>query len=339
MIENMTPLHHIAVTGASGHLGNVICRTLLTKGFSISALCHSDTKALEGLTLKRVQGNVLNQNDLETLLHDCDAVIHCAAMISLDGDPTGIVYKTNTEGATNVAEVAKQLGLKKMIHVSSVHAVVEKPLCEKFDETRQYKPEGSPIYDYSKALGEQLVFDTLKNSNTQLIVIRPSSILGPFDFKPSEIGKAMLMLYHKQLPIITAGGYDFVDVRDVANAIVEAIGKDKNNEIYHLTGHYATLKDFVQLINHATNKKAPTLVLPFWLLKAMIPALHIQSKLRGTTPIFTQEMLDTIRNGHSNMISDKAQKELDFQCRPLEESIADFYKWQKTTMKAYNSFK
>lgn len=333
MIENKPSLQRIAVTGASGHLGNVICRTLIEQGFSVSALFHSDNKALEGLTLKRIQGNVLNQNDLETLLRGCDAVIHCAALISLNGDPTGIVYKTNTEGARNVAEVAKRLGLKKVIHVSSVHAVVEKPFDEKFDETRQYKPKGSHTYDYSKALGEQFVFETLKNSNTQLIVIRPSSILGPFDFKPSEIGKAMLILYREKLPFISAGGYDFVDVRDVATSIIAALDKGRNGEIYHLTGHYCTLKEFVHLVKKTTRGKAPTVVLPFWLLNAMIPLLRIQSKLMGMTPIFTHEMLDTLRNGHPNMNSEKAQKELAFHCRPLEESIADFYAWQKSQKK------
>lgn len=331
MIGNMASLQHIAVTGANGHLGNVICRTLLGQGFSVSAFCYSDNKALKGLAMKRVQGNVLNQNDLETLLRDCDAVIHCAALISLNGDPTGIVYKTNTEGARNVAEVAKRLGLKKMIHISSVHAVVEKPFDEKFDETRQYKTESSHIYDYSKALGEQMVFETLKDSNTQLVVIRPSSILGPFDFKPSEIGKAMLILYRGKLPFISAGGYDFVDVRDVATSIVVALEKGRNGEIYHLTGHYCTLKEFVHIVKKITRKKTPTVVLPFWLLKIMIPLLRIQSNFMRMTPIFTHEMLDTLRNGHPNMSSDKAQKELAYQCRPLEESIADFYAWQKSS--------
>lgn len=288
----------------------------------------SDNKALEGLALKRVQGNVLNQNDLETLLCDCDAVIHCAAMITLNGDPTGIIYKTNTEGARNVAEVAKRLGLKKMIHIGSVHAVVEKPFDEKFDETRQYKLKNSHIYDYSKALGEQLVFETLKNSNTQLVVIRPSSTLGPFDFKPSEIGKAMLILYRGKLPFISAGGYDFVDVRDVATSILTALEKGRNGEIYHLTGHYCTLKEFVHIVKKIARTKMPTVVLPFWLLEIMLPLLRIQSNLIGMTPIFTCEMLDTLRNGHPNMSSEKAQKELAFQCRSLEESITDFYMWQ-----------
>lgn len=323
----MTSLHHIAVTGANGHLGNVVCRTLLEQGFMVSALYHSDTKALEGLDVNRVQGNVLHQNDLAQFLADCDAVIHCAGLISLNGDPTGIVYRTNTEGAKNVAEVANRLQLKKMIYIGSVHAVVESPFDQPFDECRPYKSKESPAYDYSKAVGEQLVFETLKNSNTELVVIRPSSILGPYDFKPSEIGTAMFLLYREKLPVITAGGYDFVDVRDVANATIEALRKGRNGEIYHLTGHYFTLKAFVDITKKVTHKKAPSLILPFWLLNRLIPLLRIQSKMMGTSPVFTREMLDTLRDGHSNMISEKARKELSFQCRPLEDSMADFYQW------------
>jgi dihydroflavonol-4-reductase len=326
----MTSLHKIAVTGANGHLGNMICRVLLERNFSVNAFFHSNNKALEGLNLNRVQGNVLNQNDLEILFQDCDAVIHCAALISLNGDPTGIVHQTNTEGARNVAEVTKRFGLKKMIHISSVHAVVEKPFDKPFDETRHYKPVGAHVYDYSKALGEQVVFETLKNSDTQIVVIRPSSILGPYDFKPSEIGKAMLTLYHEKLPVICAGGYDFVDVRDVATSVVDALENGRNGEIYNLTGHYSTLKDFVQIVKTVTGKKVPITVLSFRLLKILIPLIRLQSKITNTTPVFTQETLDALRSGHHNMISEKAQRELDHHCRPLKESIADFYEWQKS---------
>src|SRR6185503_7769357 len=96
----------IAVTGASGHLGNTVCRVLLEQGFSVNALYNTDKKAVNDLAVNAVKGSVLNQSDLTDLLQGCDAVIHCAAIISINGDPTGIVHKTNTEGPKNIVEVS-----------------------------------------------------------------------------------------------------------------------------------------------------------------------------------------------------------------------------------------
>jgi dihydroflavonol-4-reductase len=325
----MSSFSKIAVTGASGHLGNVVCRLLLEKGFSVNAFYHFDRKALEELTVNVIQGNVLNQENLSDLLQGCDAVIHCAAIISIHGDPTGIVFKTNTEGAKNVAEVSKKLGVKKIIHVSSVHSVMEHPLDLPFDETRPLKQEDAYAYDYSKARGEQLVFETIKNSETEAVVVRPSLIVGPYDFKPSEIGKALLDFYDEKIPVLTAGGYNYIDVRDVANSIVAALDKGRNGEIYHLTGKYYTVKQLAETVKKVTEKKVPEMVLPFWLLKISLPFIRLQSKLAGAAPVFTIEALDALKYGHTNMVSTKAQKELGHKFRPLEESIADFYEWMK----------
>jgi dihydroflavonol-4-reductase len=325
----MKSFSKIAVTGASGHLGNTVCRMLLEQGFSVNALYNSDKSALYDLQVNAIQGSVLNQENLSDLLQGCDAVIHCAAIISIHGDPTGIVHKTNTEGPKNIAEVSKKLGVKKIIHVSSVHAVLEHPFDSPFDETRAHKQEGSYAYDYSKARGEQLLFETTKDSETQAVVVRPSLIVGPYDFKPSEIGKALLDFYHGKIPALTAGGYNYIDVRDVANSIVAAIEKGRNGEIYHLTGNYYTVKDLAETVKKVTGKKVPEMVLPFWLLKMSLPFIQIQSKMTGAAPVFTKEALAALKYGHKNMMSTKAQKELAHSFRPLEESVTDFYEWMK----------
>lgn len=326
----MKSFSKIAVTGASGHLGNTVCRVLLEQGFSVNALYNSDKNALYDLQVNAIQGSVLNQESLTDFLQGCDAVIHCAAIISINGDPTGIVHKTNTEGPKNIAEVSKKLGVKKIIHVSSVHAVLEHPFDSPFDETRAHKQQGSYAYDYSKARGEQLLFETTKNSKTQAVVVRPSLIIGPYDFKPSEIGKALLDFYRGKIPALTAGGYNYIDVRDVANSIVAALEKGRNGEIYHLTGNYYTVKDLAETVKKVTGKKVPGMVLPFWILKMSLPFIRMQSKLTGAAPVFTREALDALKYGHKNMVSTKAQYELGHTFRQLEESVADYYEWMKT---------
>lgn len=320
----------IAVTGASGHLGNVVCRLLLEKGYQVRALCRSRPDCLKNLPIEIVQGDVLNQTDLIQLLQGCEVVIHCAAIISIHGDPTGIVFKTNTEGPRNVLAIAKQMGVRRIVHISSVHAVTELPFSQPFDETRPYKQANDYAYDYSKAQGEQIMLRNFAEGKPEVVVLRPSAIVGPFDFKPSEIGKALLELEKGKIPALPEGGYNFVDVRDVANSVVNAIERGRNGEVYLLTGKYFAMKDFTAVVAKVVGRRPVKWILPYRLLKMLLPIIALLSKIRNAPPLFTIESLDALKNGHPRMDSSKAARELGHICRPLEESVRDFYLWRNS---------
>ena len=323
----------VAVTGASGHIGNVVCRKLIERGYRVKAFFRAFDKSLAGLALETVQGDVLNTHDLYRLIEGCEIVINCAAIISIEGDPTGIVFKTNTEGPKNVLEVSRSKGVKKLIHISSVHAVMEVPLSLPFDETRPYKSSKDYAYDYSKATGEQLIRNGSGNGSPEVVVVRPSSVIGPYDFKPSRTGNALNDFYHRRIPLLPQGGYDFVDVRDVADSVVEAIEKGNNGEVYLLSGKYYSIKELAQIVKKVTGKKVPKRVLSYNLLKTLLPLVSLYSKVTGTEALFTIEALDALINGHPRMDHSKAATQLDHRCRPLEETIRDFYEWQWPTNK------
>jgi dihydroflavonol-4-reductase len=320
----------IAVIGASGHIGNVVCRILIAKGERVKAFYNSDKRSLEGLPVEFVQGNVLNNQDLAQLIEGCDVVINCASIIGIHGDPTGIIFKTNTQGSLNVVEMCKSKGVKRMIYVSSVHAVMAQPLSLSFDETRPYKTSSAYAYDFSKARAEQIVLDEVNKSPMEIVVVRPSAVVGPFDFKPSKLGNALLDFYHQKIPVLPAGGYDFVDVRDVAQSLVAATGNGKNGEIYLLSGKYCTLKELAQVVHKVTGKKVPQFVLPFWIMKSLLPLVSLYGKITGAAPLFTAESIDALRSGHPHMDHSKATQQLGHQCRPIEDSVRDFYQWQSS---------
>jgi dihydroflavonol-4-reductase len=319
----------IAVTGATGHIGNVLCRILVEQGFEVRALYRSDSTAISDLNLTLIQGDVLNYKSLLELVDGCDVVINCAAIISIHGDPKGIVYKTNTEGPRNIVMAAIEKGVKKILHLSSTHAVYEQPLNEPFNESRPYKTARDYTYDYSKAIGEQLVLEKINEGKIEGCVLRPSSVLGIFDFRPSEIGKALLDFYRQKIPMLPPGGYNFIDVRDVAQTIISAISKGRNNEIYLLSGQYYSMKEFAKIVHEASGKKTPKIVMPFWFICALLPFVKVYGKIKGAAPIFTIEAIHALKFGHPKMDNSKAKSELNHTCRPLKETIADFYTWQK----------
>lgn len=319
----------VGVTGASGHLGNVVCRALLKRGYQVRVLCRKDQRAVENLSLEIFNGDVLDNDSVEKFVDGCDVIIHSAAIISIHGDPTGIVHQTNTQGPKNVADACVKFGIKKLIHVSSTHAVMELPFETPFDETRPYKQKGSFAYDFSKSTGEQLILNYFKEGKLNGCVVRPSSVIGPFDFRPSEIGKALLDFYNRKIPMLPPGGYNFIDVRDISETVVNTIEKGRNGEIYLLSGVYYSMKNFAQVVHEASGKKVPKMVMPFWFLKMLLPFVKLYGKIKKANPVFTIEAITALKLGHPNMVNEKAKKELNHVCRPLKETIVDFYTWQR----------
>ncbi len=319
----------VGITGASGHLGNVVCRTLIDRGFRVRVLHRKDIRSFEDLNVERVSGDVLDLAAIDKFVEGCDYVIHSAAIISIHGDPTGIVFKTNTEGPKNIAEACIKHKVKRLIHVSSTHAVMELPFETPFDETRPYKQKGSFAYDFSKSTGEQLMLKYFREGKIDGFVVRPSSVIGPFDYRPSEIGKALLDFYNRKIPVLPPGGYNFIDVRDISATIVNALEKGKCGEIYLLSGEYYSMKNFAKVVHETSGKKVPKMVMPFWFLKMLLPFVKLYGKMKKANPVFTIEAITALKYGHPNMVNEKAKKELGHVCRPLNETIADFYKWNK----------
>lgn len=192
------------------------------------------------------------------------------------------------------------------------------------------KLPASDVYDYSKAIGEQRLLERLQENPLELIILRPSSVIGRYDFKPSEMGKALLDFYNQKIPALPEGGFDFVDVRDVAKSVIASIEKGLPGEIYLISGKYYTLKELAKIVSIVTGKNVPGLVIPYRILNFMLPLISFYSKITKAAPLFTQASIDTLKNGHPFMDSTKAAKVLNHTIRPLEETIRDFYEWQKS---------
>ena len=316
----------VAVTGASGHLGNVLCQALIKENYSVRAFYNSDKRALEKLNLEMIQGDLLNIEDVENLIEGCDIVFHSGAKISIDKDLDKSVYNTNVLGTQNVLNACKKFNVKKLIHVSSTHVSQESPQNEILKETRAYK-SNKYAYESSKIEAEKLVLSFLRDNELSACIVRPSSIVGPYDFKPSEFGKALLDFRAKKIPILPPGGYDFVDVRDLVNSMINSINKFKNGEIYHLTGKYHTIKEISLEIKNITKVKVPKFVLPYWLMFGLLPFIRLWSKITKSAPLFTIQSISTLKNGHKNIDNSKAKRDFNLEYRPIKDTISDFYDW------------
>lgn len=317
----------VAITGATGHIGGVIVRELLNRGHTVKALVRGhDTKSLDGLEVEKIQGDLHDQLALERLMNSCEALIHAAALISIDGDMKGLVHRTNVAGTRQVMEAAKADGVKRVIHISSVHAYAQHPLDAIFDEHRAPAGDNTFAYDRSKRDGQALAL-SYASSDMEVLVVNPTSVVGPFDFKPSKLGQAIINMSTGKLPFVFKGGFDFCDGRDVAHAIVNALTMGRSGEAYLLGGGWCSLSEFGQILSEISTYKNKPFALPTILGWIGLPFIYSFARLTKAEPLYTNEALVAVAEGNRHINCAKAKTELQYSARPLRESLHDTYHW------------
>jgi dihydroflavonol-4-reductase len=318
----------IAVTGANGHVGVNLCNALLQKGHTVRALTHNNSGFLANLPVEKVGGDVLSRDSLRPFLEGMDAVFHLAAKISITGDSDGSVRQVNSDGTRNMVELAEESGVRKFVHFSSIHAFRQHPAGELLDESRPLVREDGFSYDRSKADGERFVAAAALDG-LDAVIISPTAIIGPDDPQPSLTGKAILALYHHQVPALVPGGYNWVDVRDVVDGALAASERGVKGEKYLLSGAWRSLPELSALISQLTGAKTPDTVLPFWLARVGLPFITAYSRITGSEPLYTGESLQILMEGSKRISHEKATRDLGYTPRGLEATLSDLISYFK----------
>ncbi len=319
----------VAVTGASGHVGNCLIRKLIEKGSEVIVLRHDDEDDLKNMEVQIVEGNVLDKDSLNKLCHQADQVFHLAAKISIDEKEKELVYRTNVEGTKNVIAACNEQKIKRLIHFSSIHTLDPFPMGQTLDETRPMIADTHMIYEKSKKEGEKLVLEAAAKG-LPAVILTPTAIIGPYDNKPSYLGQALIKIYSNKLPMLIGGGYDWVDVRDVVDGAISASEKGRPGERYILSGKWISLKDLSNMISQISHRKTPSFVAPSFLAHIGLPFIKLYADLKKEHPLYTRDALEILKNSNPFISSRKAQTELGYNPRPIEETLMDTFDYFKT---------
>lgn len=316
----------IGVTGATGHVGANLVRILIAKGYQVRALVRKDTRALQGIPVEKIQGDLLHQETLMLFCDGMEVIIHLAALISIGSNPYDQVFNINVNGTKNLMSACKKQGVKRFIHFSSIHALEHKPIDQLMDERRPLAITSPMAYERTKAIAEKWVLQQ-NSSDFEVIVLNPTAIIGPNDFKPSFLGEVVMMIYRGSLPGLVSGGYNWVDVRDVANAAAHAITDGKAGERYILSGKWQSLKTLANEIIRIRGGDRSIPIFPLWLAKIGLPFMMLVAKLKGHRPLYTKQSLLILQTGNRNISSKKAEAELGFSVHSLQETLRDTIDW------------
>jgi dihydroflavonol-4-reductase len=320
----------IIVTGGSGHIGNVLVRTLLKKDLEVGVidLDPDNDPVLQPLKIKMYKGDIRDLNFLINTFKQADIVIHTAGIVSITPWEKKLMNIVNVQGTRNVVQACLEAKVKRLVYTSSVHALYEPPkgnsVIEKLaSSVREVLGE----YAKTKVLATKEVFNGIKKG-LDAVITYPSGVIGPYDFKNSEMGEMIRDYCNGKYRYYVDGAYNFVDVRDVANGIYLAMTKGKKGEEYILAGNRITVQELFHKISKITKTPPPKFKIPTPIAKLLAPFALVYYKISGQVPIFTPYSL-AVLNSNSKISSEKAVKDLGYSFRSVERSLVDIINWNK----------
>lgn len=316
----------IVITGASGLVGGNLVRALLAQGYPVRALVHHDRRALEGLNVETISADLTDPASLQQAFAGAETVYHLASSISIRMDNWNELERVNVEGTRNVVEACLHCGVSKLVYSSSIHAYQQEPFDHPVDEDRPLLAgDRNPPYERSKAAAELIARQAPKRGLATVIII-PTAILGPHDYRPSYIGEALKLLASGRIPALVRGGYDWVDVRDVVNGAMQAERLGRSGSRYILSGHWRSLHDVGQVTAKVSGKSAPKFVVPIWLAELFQPVMAKLAQINGAQPLYTKAMLGAMRSNRQ-ISHDRATRDLDYAPRPFVQTVGDTLDW------------
>lgn len=318
----------VLVTGATGHVGTNLVHRLLAEGHEVRVLLHGAPLLLRDLPVEFVPGDVRDPRAVRRAVDGVDVVVHGAAVIALNDAQETFLRSVNVDGTRVVASAALGAGAR-MVHLSSVHAYHTNQLGRPLDESGAYAlGADEPCYDRSKAHAE-IEVRRLVERGLNATILNPVGIIGPYDHQPSLAGHGILEVAYGGVPVTTTGGFPFVHVDDVCDAIVAAFTAGAPGENHLLSGEYTAMRDMFHLVRTLVGRSTACLALPTQALRVFSPLAPYLAKWNGSAHGIQRDALYALGT-ELHVDTSKAQRVLGVQPRSVREAVQDALAWWQT---------
>jgi dihydroflavonol-4-reductase len=318
----------ILVTGATGHIGNVLVRKLLGAGRRVRALVWrgEDTLPLQGLDVELVDGDLLEPESLKVAFDGVTEVFHLAGLISILPGSDRLLQRVNVEGTRNVISAAQRADVDRFVYTSSIHALEDRPVGVVIDESVPFSLGGSSDgYGRTKAEASLAVQKAVR-AGLPAVIACPTGVVGPYDFRHSEIGSVLMDAALGKPMAFVEGAYDFADVRDVADGLMLAAERGRVGESYILSGGRISVRYMLATVREVTGRAFTCIKIPFKVARFAARFMPFYYRWTRARPRFTRLSLEVLRS-NSNISHLKATRELGYQPRSFYNSIADTVGW------------
>jgi dihydroflavonol-4-reductase len=317
----------ILLTGASGFVGATLAPLLVEAGHALRCLLRPGSAAenLAGVPFERAAGALEDARALADAVRGCDAVVHLAALVSFRAQDRARMFAINETGTATLARLAREAGVARFLHVSSVSAVGLARRAEVLDETAPFNFGSWRIaYAESKHAAEARVRDEVARG-LDAVIVNPASMIGPGDRRKAE-GSLLDRVARGRVPFCPPGGVNLVDVRDVASGCVRALERGRTGERYILGGTNLTGRAMIEAIARAAGCRPPRWTLPAPLARGLGALATLVERVRPLPPPLTAQILrmTPLWFWYS---SAKAERELGYRARGIDAALASAFAW------------
>lgn len=316
------------VTGATGFIGGNLARALLSDGHQVRALIRpeSDRRNIAGSPIEPAEGDLDNRHKLAEQIRGCDAVFHVAAHYSLWAKDRDSIYRANVEGTKNLLAAARDVGVKRFVHTSSVAAIgVPPPNTLGTEETQTTLDELVSDYKKSKYLAEQAALQAAREG-LDVVIVNPSTPIGARDVKPTPTGEIILRFLQDRMPAYVHTGLNLIDVEDVARGHILAWQKGRTGERYILGNRNLSLKEMLEMLAAVTGKRAPRIAIPHSIPLAVAFIDEMILARLGKKPQISFYAAQMSRKA-MYYDSSKAVRELGLPQTPVETAMENAVRW------------
>ena len=308
----------VAVTGAAGFLGTNLLDQLVAGGHEVTAIDRVAGASAPGVTW--VRGDVLDPASMRSALDGAEIVYHLVAVITL-AHHNELAWRVNTEGVRVVAEAAREVGVRRMVHASSIHAFDQYSCGGHLDERSARSDDpGLPVYDRSKWQGE-IELRSVIDAGLDAVICNPTGVYGPVDHSDSRINTTLRDCARGRVPVTIGGGFDLVDVRDVATGLILAGEHGRTGENYLLTGAMLSMLEVSRMAAAVNGKRGPLFAIPPAVISAVMPVLEPTARLLGSDRVSKAAMGALL--AAPTVDGRKSGSELGYRPRPAERTVED----------------
>ncbi len=317
------------VTGATGFLGSAIVRELLKDGRRVRVLVRkgADTRNIAGLDLDIAYGELRDLESLRSALQDCKSLYHAAAYYSLWDNDKHLIYDINVEGTRNILQSAQDQNVEKVVYTSTVGCIGLSSNGQPNNETTPFDPLTlSNDYKKSKYAAEQIALD-FASRGLPVVIVNPSTPIGPRDIKPTPTGKIILDFLHRKMPAYLDTGLNLIDVADCARGHLLAEQKGTVGERYILGNRDMSLKEILDALAKITGLNAPQIKLPYWVAYCAGWTCEMVSNYITRKPPAVPLAGVKMAKYFMYFDSSKAIRELGLPQNPVENSLEAAITW------------
>jgi dihydroflavonol-4-reductase len=333
-------MNTILVTGATSFLGYHVVKRLNQAGIRPRVLERPGSKVevLEGLNVEECAGHLDDPAALRSACTGVDTLLHLAFKVSIGGGAPALeeMQRTNVEGTRSLLQAAAAGGVRRAVVTGSALAIGVHRQPVTLDESADWSQHGLDL-PYAR-LRRQVELDALSQATPQFAVMTvcPSLTFGPEDPSGAPANKLLQALMAGKVPVKVAVGFGCLDVRDFAHGMILAGERGRSGQRYLLSGENVTMHELLEKVATITGVRAPRFTAPAAVVKVLVGALELVSRIRRTPPPITRDVLQ-IFGRYAWYDTTKARTELGWTPRPLQETLTDTIGWLRDQAPVANS--